>query len=287
MKYSNKNTIKITTDNEWIGKYEILEEQYNNEKIEIFSLGDNLPTERRSKFGKASIFKTTLKELAKQYPEITKINLMQQLEIVHKLRTKDFEKVYFKAPEIISQSAKFLKNSSLPVITAITGNREFDYQTLLDFVAKKTNSEQISYLDKLTEAEKFDLITNPKLIERNSTGIILLPYNKKTKTETIDEVLDSASEGKYERLILMTHENPIPTLFGVDRKVKMKEELNYCIENIVKINQNSTAYTGHLDKSNHSIIYLGVKIQPISGTEAGYLNTDSGLFEKINLIKND
>lgn len=56
---------RITTDNEWKGKYELLEQQFKRDGISLISLGDNLPTGSKEQVGGKSFFKIKLKELGK------------------------------------------------------------------------------------------------------------------------------------------------------------------------------------------------------------------------------
>ena len=50
--------LRIVTDNEWEGKYELLEKQFLQDGISLVALGDNLPTGAMKDVGKRSFFKT-------------------------------------------------------------------------------------------------------------------------------------------------------------------------------------------------------------------------------------
>ena len=67
--------IKIVTDNEWEGKYEVLEKEHEADGLDIVVLGDLLPTGSRKQVGGKSYFKTHIKALIAEDPSIKRLSL--------------------------------------------------------------------------------------------------------------------------------------------------------------------------------------------------------------------
>ena len=270
-----KNQMKIITDNEWDGKYELLEKQYKLDHLEnIISLGDNIPTGKQETTGKDSYFKTKIKEIALITPSILELTLDKQLDIFFERYKDGFLERYGAAPDIIRKSTEFLKNSDLPVIKAITGNREYDYQIVLDFLAKKGYSDQLNYLEALHGTGKFELITEPKLDIYDLDAILFLPYTKQVETAKtkLSEIGTLLGKHKPRKLAIMTHENPAPHMFEVKRKVKNQQLLEHTADMATLLSGQTVMFTGHLDISAESAPYKGVWVQPLSSTETANLN---------------
>lgn len=277
--------INIITDNEWKGKYELIEKQFKKDRFNIISLGDNLPTGLKENVGRNSFFKTTLKNLIKTDDSIKKLSLAEQLDLTYDFNASEFMDFYKKAPGYIKQGSQFLKNSSLPKMVSITGNREFDYQELLNVVADKLNEKSLNYMDELSSCGKFDLYTLPGVKLYDSIGIVLLPYSPKPEEigSKLEETLDSLNDLKSERIAIMTHENPCPEKIKLDRKAKMQETIDNYIIGVKKISTDIILFCGHLDKSAGAVEYNGIMVQPISGKEFVTFNTNKGSCDKQEL----
>jgi len=271
--------IRITTDNEWAGKYELLEQQFSQDGIKLAALGDLLPTRTGEQVGDATFFKTKIKELGKDAPK----RIEDKIAEVYRRWPDGLIENYGKCGEHIQKGAKFLRGSSLPVIQAIMGNREFDYQKLLSFLTDKTDAQNVNYMDRLAFSGKFNLYKKPKVEKVGSTSMLWLPYHPEADREFsqgLESTLNQLRELKGERIAIMTHENPCPEAFGANRKVKMQKTLDDYIAASTKISPNVTLFCGHLDISADPKKYKGATIQPISGTESIVLDRTSGRYEK-------
>ena len=170
--------IKIVTDNEWKGKYELLEQKYLEDNFPIWSLGDNLQTGEVGQVGKDSFFKTKRKQITANNLEFKNLNLYEQMKGVYKIFPEEFVQNYGLCVNVLKQGVEFLKNSSLPTMTAITGNRESDYQMLLDLFEKEITGEKLDYMNLLLETGKFEMIFQPETRQIEGTSILLIPYDK-------------------------------------------------------------------------------------------------------------
>lgn len=276
--------LKIVTDNEWEGKYELLEKQFKEDRLGIIALGDLLPTGSREQVGGKSHFKTKLKELVKKDPSIKKLSLYDQLGQVYELDPVVFLENYREAPNYTKRGAEFLRTSGLPVIRAITGNREFDYQAVFDFLVDKEGIPKIDYMKELLDCGKFDLYNQPKVSQTDSTGILYLPYSTRSEEGIrphLEDNLDQLRDLMNERIVIMTHENPCAENLGVpNRKAKMQKVLDDYINGIRKINPDITLFCGHLDKSFDAFQYNGIIVQAISGKEAVIYDFGNGDYSK-------
>lgn len=278
--------VKIIADNEWEGKYPLLAQQGEIDGLELWSLGDNLPTGPKEAVGGNSFFKTKLKELTKADPSVKEAGLKKQLEIVSEKWPAEFSDNYKEAPEYITRGAEFLRSSFLTV-TAITGNREFDYQLLLDVLAEKLGVPRVDYTKELASCTYFRLYEVPMIDVVEATSILWLPYHPKADekfTAGLEAAtLDVLRDKKSERIALLTHENPCAERFGSERKAKMQKTIDNYIAGARKISPNVTLFCGHLDISAEALEYNGIKVQPISGTETLALNMYSGAYTKSKL----
>jgi len=280
--------LKIVTDNEWEGKYELLEKQFKEDGLDIIALGDLLPTGSKKQVGGKSYFKTQLKPMIEKDPSIKKLSLYDQLGLVYKLNHAVFLENYREAPNHTKRGAEFLRTSGLPIIRAIPGNREFVFQELFDFLADKRSITKTDYMEELLSCGKFDLYTQPKVSQTDSTGILLLPYSTRSEEDIsphLEDNLDQLRDLRSERITIMTHENPCAKELGIpNRKALMQKVLDDYIEGIRKINPDTTLFCGHLDKSFDAFKYNGIKVQPISGMENVIFNMQGGKYTKQNLI---
>jgi hypothetical protein len=276
--------LKITTDNEWEGKYQLIENQFKEDGLDIICLGDLIPTGSRKEVGGKSYFKTKVKELCREDPSIKQLGLYQQLQMVHDLNPAVFMDNYKEAPDYIKRASEFLKNSALPVMAAITGNREFDYQELLDFIADIQKTKRTAYLDEIKNSGRFNLITEPEVRNYDSTSALFLPHKPEGYAVGLDEVLSKLDESKGERVLIIAHENPCPEKFNNDRKAAMQGTLDSYIAGAKKINPDTTLLCGHLDISAEPAEYNGIKVQPVSGTETLILDMMDGRYTKSRLV---
>lgn len=276
--------LKIVTDNEWEGKYELLEEQYKADGLYLIALGDLLPTGSKKQVGGKSHFKTQLKPLVEKDPSIKKLSLYDQLGLVYDLDPAVFLENYREAPNYTKRGAEFLRTSNLPIIAAITGNREFVFQELFDFLADKDGIPRTDYMEELLACERFDLHTKPDVGQADSTGVLFIPYNPRSEEEIrphLEDNLDELRDLKSERIAIMTHENPCAEELGVpNRKADMQKVLDDYIREVRKINHDTTLFCGHLDKSFDAVRYNGITVQPISGKEAVVYDFGNGNYSK-------
>ncbi|MDP2750568.1 MAG: hypothetical protein Q8O89_07080 [Nanoarchaeota archaeon] len=278
--------IKLTSDNEWEGKYALLEGQFEVDGLPIWALGDLLPTGKKDRAGKNSFFKEKLKDVLGNDagPSTSSDELYSQMKQIYACFPEEFIENYGECVEQIQKGSQFLQKSKLHQMPAITGNREFDYQLLLDFLATEAGIKKVNYFNELTSCKKFILHTTPEVEHLESTGILWLPYHPEDCFEQdIDQITDSFREYKSERIIILTHENPCPEAVGVKRKVKMQTTLDEYIGRAASINLNVLLFCGHLDISAPSFGYKGATVQPISGTEIITLDLMNGNYSKREL----
>jgi hypothetical protein len=277
--------LKLVTDNEWEGKYELLEQQFKEDGLSIIALGDLLPTGSRKQVGGKSHFKTHIKPMIAKDPSIKKLSLYEQLQLVYDLDPDAFIQNYREAPERTKRGAEFLRTADLSRITAITGNREFDYQAVFDFLADRLGIQRTEYIAEVVFCGRFDLHVRPKVHEFDSTGTLLLPYSPRSEEDIrphLEDNLDQLRDMKSERIAIMTHENPCAEKIGVpNRKAKMQKVLDDYIAGARKINLDTTLFCGHLDKSFDAIQHDGIRVQPISGTEVVVYDSRSGDYSKV------
>lgn len=280
--------VKIVSDNEWEGKYQLLAQQREDDGLDLWSLGDNLPTGPKETVGGNSFFKTKLKELIKADLSVKEAGLKRQMELVFEKYPDEFADNYREAPEYVKRGAEFLRNSGLPV-TAITGNREFDYQLLLDVVAEKLGVPRVDYMQELKSCDRFQLHKFPHITGVELTSVLFLPYHPEPAhfkhmfdgwNDYFDDQMDQLRDLKSERILIATHENPCSARFGSERAAKMQETLDDYIAGTRKINPNVTLFCGHLDISADPVEYNRIKVQPVSGTEAVLFNMYTGEYSK-------
>ncbi|MFH1053704.1 MAG: hypothetical protein V1740_04805 [Candidatus Woesearchaeota archaeon] len=276
--------IKITTDNEWEGKYQLLEVEFLEDRLQIMCLGDLLPTGTIKTVGAVSLFKVRINELIAKDPSIRNLSLVDQIPLVYDLDPAEFMENYRDAPRFVREGAAFLKQSQLPVMVSITGNREFDYQGLFDMMVEREGIPEIDYMDELNGCGKFLLLRNPTTLYDDSTGFLFVPYDpeheKSFFRNHLENALDRLNDRKSERIALMIHENPNPEAVGKDRKAKTQTTLDYCFEQLRKFPVPATCFCGHLDVSADPFLYNGVHVQPISGTETVIFDTTDGTYTK-------
>lgn len=280
--------VKIITDNEWQGKYEALEKQLLDDHIQfMISLGDNLPTGSKKQVGGKSYFKTQLKRLVQQDPAIKQMSLYEQLKLVYKLDPETFLANYRECPEHAKRGAEFVRNSQLPGMRTITGNREFDFQEVFDFIAHVTRTQRVDYMDTLRSAGKFGVLDTPFIeyilnstYKSTTTIAVYIPYSPYPEQfNDIERYKDRINKSE-ERIILLTHENPCPERFGSDRKAVMQKVIDAYITTAREKSPNVILFCGHLDISAEPFEYLGIVVQPISGTESIILDTGTGEYTK-------
>lgn len=282
---TNNDKIRITTDNEWDGKYELLEKQYLEDRISLATLGDNLPTGARKQVGDGSFFKTKMKELGLK-PK-SQEELYNAMAEIHEKWPVKFMENYGDCNSHIKKGVEFLTNSELPKIQAITGNREYDYQLLLNLLANKAGAPMVDYMNELKSCGKFDLYEQPMAEQVDATSMLWLPYHPKADKiflQSLEDNLDKLRDFRGERIVIMTHENPCPEAIGASRKAKMQETLDNYISGSRKINSDVTLFCGHLDLSADSVDYNGIIVQPLSGKETAVLDVRSGEYSKFSLV---
>ncbi|MFH1316072.1 MAG: hypothetical protein ABII01_00985 [Candidatus Woesearchaeota archaeon] len=282
--------IKITTDNEWgadnglKGKYQLLEAEYLEDRLQIMCLGDLLPTGTIKTVGAVSLFKVRIKELIAKDPSISNLSLVDQIPLVYDLDPAEFMENYRDAPRFVREGAAFLKQSQLPVMVSITGNREFDYQGLFDMMVEREGIPEIDYMDELNGCGKFSLLRTPQSLYGESTGFLFVPYDPEHDCaffrSHLEHGLDRLNDRKPERIAVMTHENPNPEAVGKDRKAKNQTTLDYCLGQVAKFPIPATCFCWHLDVSAEPFMYNGVIVQPVSGSETVIFNSADGSYTK-------
>ncbi|MDD5177829.1 MAG: hypothetical protein PHT54_00920 [Candidatus Nanoarchaeia archaeon] len=290
--------LMFISDNEFPEKWEgVVNTAQTENPSKIISLGDNLPTGPRESVGADSPFKQTLKDLTKQgkitKEQLKEMSLENQLGLVYDTMGHDvFMSIYSMAPEFIKNGALYIRNSSLPRMLSITGNREFDYEKLLEFIAKKQNVKSVNYIDELNGTNKFDLLTLARSMQIDSTGFLLIPYspNLKEVSESLEDCYDKINEMNPSRLVILTHENPYPEGLGVtNRPVKTKEILEAAMNKTKEIAtkhaiyKRPTLFCGHLAMTSNLYEKDGVDIQPLSADEAILYNSENGGYDKLRI----
>lgn len=278
--------VRIITDNEWEGKYEALE-QLLLQKVPdtLFSLGDNLPTGPRSRIGRNSYFKRIREELAKTDKSLLDLPLTAQFQVVYDVDPEKFMEQYADAPQFLEKGAAFINQSTLPMIQALTGNREFDYQLLLDFIAEKQGTLPCDYLSVLDSCTRIVLLKDPQVLHDNGTQFIILPYTPDgaEPSEHVERACEMVRTFQPEHLFLLTHENPFPEGFGSKRKAVMQETLDGYCDTLSQVHKQVTCFCGHLDISAAPQEYHKTLIQPISGTELLDLDSRTGTYNITSL----
>jgi hypothetical protein len=221
--------------------------------------------------------------LIKADPSVKEAGLKRQMELVFERWPEEFAANYKEAPEYVRRGSEFLRNSNL-WITAITGNREFDYQLLLDVVAERLGVPRVDYTSELFSCGEFVVYTAPSISNEDSTCILWLPYhpvaNELFRLYSNDKIFRSLSKSQSERIAILTHENPCASRFGSDRAAKMQATLDDYIAGARKVSKNVTLFCGHLDISADPVEYNGIKVQPVSGSEAVLFNMATGEYSK-------
>ncbi|NQU98801.1 hypothetical protein HQ533_05000 [Candidatus Woesearchaeota archaeon] len=278
--------IKVISDNEWKGKYSLIEQQHLEDQLPIWSLGDNLETGIRGTVGSGSFFKRKRKDFIKEIPSFKQLSLYEQLKAVYEAYPEEFVANYSSVIQIMKGGAEFLRNSNLPVMLSVSGNREFVYQDLLDLFEKEITGENLDYLELLNSTQKFDLRIEPFTGLEGSTSTLWIPYNTTLNQEAhdYDSHLDEINDHNSERILVLTHENPVPENYGADRAAKMITMIDKYLEGAKKVNQDITLLCGHIDVSGDASEYNGAMVQPISGTETMQYNLETGEYTIESLV---
>ena len=209
------------------------------------------------------------------------LGLKEQLELVCRACPEEFYATYGEAGRYIKEGAQALKDSSaIKNLVAITGNREFDYQLLLDFFADRSISPRTIYMDELLSTGKVELHTKPAVRRYCSTGVLFLPYSPKPEElqKGLEESIEQLRGMKAERVVVMTHENPNPQMLIADRKVKMKKILDYGLTQVGKFPVEALCFCGHLDMVSMHYPHNGVRVQPISSSQVVQYEARSGRY---------
>ncbi len=279
--------LQIITDTEWWGSYEAVSKCIDDEMdsswdgvTSVVSLGDILNTGTRKQVGGKSLFKTRRQELIAADPSVRDLSLKEQLEMVFNLNPEEFVQTYGGAPQFAAESpAAIMAAEFIPHLTAITGNREFDYQLVFDLLAEKGVCSRVDYFDVLKSCSKITLYEMPRIETHEATGVLFIPYTPKPK-EAREELEKWVAElhdvVKPERVVVLTHENPNPAKLGVDRKVKTQKLLDYALAEIAKFPVKSVCFCGHLDTESEAFEHKGVIVQPISSSQKVGYRTDIG-----------